>query len=463
MPVIISGEEKRKTENSSVSDEVTGTREWRKFYDGTGEEKSIHELKGLASYDDAPKDWGDLSTIYREPTLHGIADIYVARAFVRSDSLDAPGETEWGDDLMLSRSQLRLHCPTTSPEERKFNFLLIEEKAGGSFEKVVSQVVITVPADKNISDPWLADWMTAPPPGPSGLASFSRYLLPVEIKITEKGKSPPTDGVCVKTGTTLEYKLSDSDLGLPTSAITWKSSQLKGDGSYTAWAAFGTGGVKMDYTEQTSGIFKVRASITAGGSNIDIDYLRSKDEPNATGDSSGAYNEFFRAGKPDFVGVVKDAPQLAIRNQARGSLGSTKWAYAATITPGYGVDLTLTFKDSWKCNIFVFMTANDAGATMPTTVWRDYLISLPPWVDRNVPFSAEKLWDSGVTITGWTWKPNSYIPQPGDPVAKFLGVAHGHTGILDYDGAWISAGEKTVNKALHLETNKSYVPNFRHH
>lgn len=182
MPVIISEEEKRKTENSSVSDEVTGTREWRKFYDGTGEEKSIHELKGLASYDDAPKDWGDLAANYREPTLHGIADVYVARAFVRSDPLDAPGETEWGDDLMLSRSQLRLHCPTTSPEERKFNFLLIEEKAGGSFEKVVSQVVITVPADKNISDPWLADWMTAPPPGPSGLASFSRYLLLVEIR-----------------------------------------------------------------------------------------------------------------------------------------------------------------------------------------------------------------------------------------------------------------------------------------
>jgi hypothetical protein len=285
----------------------------------------------------------------------------------------------------------------------------------------------------------------------------------VEVKVTEKGKSPPTDGVCVKTGTTLEYKLSDSDLGLPASAITWKSSQLKGNGTYTAWAPFGTGGVKMDYTEQTKGIFKVRATINAGGSNIDIDYLRSKDEPNATGDSSGAYNEFFRAGKPDFVGVVEDAPQLALRNQARVSLGSTKWAKAASITVGHGVDMTLTFAGSFKCNIFVFMTANDAGVTMPTTVWRDYLIGLPPWVDRNVPFSAEQLWDSSVTITGWTWKPNSYMPQPGDPVSKYQGGDHGHTGILDYDGAWISAGDKTINKALHLETNKAYVPNFRHH
>jgi hypothetical protein len=52
-------------------------------------------------------------------------------------------------------------------------------------------VVITVPADKNISDPWLADWMTAPPPGPSGLASFSRYLLPVEIRVRQKNVQGP--------------------------------------------------------------------------------------------------------------------------------------------------------------------------------------------------------------------------------------------------------------------------------
>ena len=202
-----------------MSDEVTGTREWRKFYDGTGEEKSIHELKGLASYDDAPKDWGDLSTIYREPTLHGIADIYVARAFVRSDSLDAPGETEWGDDLMLSRSQLRLHCPTTSPEERKFNFLLIEEKAGGSFERVVSQVVITVPADKNISDPWLADWMTAPTAGPSGLASFSRYLLPMEVNSPElymfSGHTGDKVELCKASGT-CEWRLKSASPAIGT-------------------------------------------------------------------------------------------------------------------------------------------------------------------------------------------------------------------------------------------------------
>jgi hypothetical protein len=75
-------------------------------------------------------------------------------------------------------------------------------------------VVITVPADKNISDPWLADWMTAPPPGPSGLASFSRYLLPIEVNCPELymfgGHKNDVVELCKVSGITCEWKLKSA-------------------------------------------------------------------------------------------------------------------------------------------------------------------------------------------------------------------------------------------------------------
>ena len=42
---------------------------------------------------------------------------------------------------------------------------------------------------------------------------------------------------------------------------------------------------------------------------------------------------------------------------------------------------------------------------------------------------------------------------PGMTVASpniAAGVNFGHVGIVDYDGSWINAGAKAVNKSLHI-------------
>jgi hypothetical protein len=293
----------------------------------------------------------------------------------------------------------------------------------------------------------------------------------VDIAVRKKGTAAaPDDGLIVKKTDILEFALApqyfDQEKQFET-LITWEYCQLKGDGTYTGWTAFGNNGkgTKFEHTTTEPGIFRIRAKITTGGTTQEYEYIRKKDAPHAT-NSSGVYNEKLRKGKSDFVGITETDIQIAVRNQALSNLGSTAYAKAAAFKPvGYGVDPTLDFKGSWKCNIFVFRMANGAAATVPTKNWRDYQIGLPPWVDRAVPPAANDWYNAGYAIGSWAHMGASPMPQPGfTAIHQHTSIAIGggaHIGILDYDGTWINAGKNDVNKSIHV-TDGDYQPtNFR--
>ena len=284
------------------------------------------------------------------------------------------------------------------------------------------------------------------------------FLLPVEVAARKKGTAEaPETGLIVKKGDVLEFALNedyfDQDKQFE-NLITWEFRRLKGDGSYTAWAPFGAQGkgTKFEHTTSEGGIYQLR--IEVDGSHVD--FVRDKDIPNIAG-SDGVPNPELKAGKPDFVGVYDGDWQKRVRDQALSHLGETKWSKAGAITGvGYGVDPTLNFRGSWKCNILLFMQANDGSATVPTRVWRDCHAGLPPWTDRNVPPTADEWEDSTVAIAKWRWLSNQSIPQPGFAVSRSR-AGSCQIGILDYDGTWINAGRNDINKSIYL-MDGSYQP-----
>jgi hypothetical protein len=239
----------------------------------------------------------------------------------------------------------------------------------------------------------------------------------VDIAVRKKGTSAaPDTGLIVKKGDVLEIALAPSWFDQAVqfeNLITWEYQQLKGDGTYAGWTSFGAAGkgTKFEYATEHAGIFKLRAVIS--GSQDKPEYLRKKDAPHGA-NGAGVYNEKLRKGKVDFFGVTETDIQIAVRDQALASLGSTAYAKAGTFKPvGFGVDPTLDFKGSWKCNIFVFRMANGAGATVPTRNWRDYQIGIPPRVDRAVPPAANDWYNPGYAIGSWTHMGSNPFPQPG--------------------------------------------------
>ena len=247
------------------------------------------------------------------------------------------------------------------------------------------------------------------------------------------------------------------------SLITWQYRQLKGDGSYTPWTAFGANatGTKFEHLTTAGGIFQVKALINGAGEH---EYKRRNDAPHGA-NSAGTYNEKLRKGELDFVGVVDKDIQIPIRNQAMVLLGSAAYAKSGSLLVGFGVDPTLDFGGSWKCNIFVFQVSNFMSLPVGTKTWRDYRFGVPPYTDRQVPPGANDWYNSAFSIPSWIWVASSALPQPGyvaihqhtsDPVS-----GGAHMGVIDYDGTWINAGATRVNKSIHV-SDASYQPtNYR--
>ena len=293
------------------------------------------------------------------------------------------------------------------------------------------------------------------------------YLLPVEVAVRKKGElAAPTTGLLVKKGDSLEIALApqffDSEDNFE-SLITWQYRQLKGDGSYTPWTAFGANatGTKFEHVTTAGGIFQVKALINGASEH---EYKRRNDAPHGA-NSAGTYNEKLRKGELDFVGVVEKDIQIPIRNQAMVLLGSAAYAKSGSLLVGFGVDSTLDFRGSWKCNIFVFQVSNFMSLPVVTKTWRDYRFGVPPYTDRQVPPGANDWYNSTFSIPSWIWVASSALPQPGyvaihqhtsDPVS-----GGAHMGVLDYDGTWINAGATRVNKSIHV-SDASYQPtNYR--
>ena len=76
----------------------------------------------------------------------------------------------------------------------------------------------------------------------------------------------------------------------------------------------------------------------------------------------------------------------------------------------------------------------------------------PPTCDRlyDATYVISRLMTKDITggreyqVT-WSWEDGINNPLPGRVI-----TSKSHTGIIDYDGTWISAGSTDVNKSMHI-------------
>lgn len=126
-----------------------------------------------------------------------------------------------------------------------------------------------------------------------------------------------------------------------------------------------------------------------------------------------------------------ETARAALVQAAKDRVGLDTWAYDAD-RPPYGPGTS-------KCNLFVYETANAAGATVPMMTrwsWRHFgHVEYPPlagqWADPNVE------------IPGWVIVSD---PRPGDIAAEAIDYADatGHVGIVTGEGTTVSATSDTV-------------------
>lgn len=146
----------------------------------------------------------------------------------------------------------------------------------------------------------------------------------------------------------------------------------------------------------------------------------------------------------DCFGVVDEDWQINVRNKEKENLGSTAYATAAE---NDGIEA-----GEFKCNLFVGHKATDGGAIVPklngNNPFNPYYPIANQWAGTELK-----------NIPGWILLPANTVPQPGYVVARGEPGGTGHTGIVDYDGAWISAGDREVNRKADVRTNISFCFN----
>ncbi len=397
-------------------------------------------------------------------------DILASKASATAFPLD-PGPLAQGQPLLSTG--VYSHCLTTSdgslaegkieqkriwikapakPELQEYPFLKITEKRnpfGESPATTLSSEVVIMKIQPNqiFSDPF--DLSVIPDSVSSFWMAASCRLIPIKINIHEPNKEPPSDGVLVKAGEKLVYEITNESLP-PGISVTWDYKILRGDGFFEVWTAFGTGN-KIEIATQSAGIFKIRAKIAIPGQESPkyLYYVRERDDPHGK-DSAGTMNPKYKKGQIQFVGVTEGELQLGIVKKARSFLGSTAYSKSVsvvatpTLTAGIG---------SNKCNIFVYHMATNAGASIPLDV-------------AGSPPRAFDWYDSKFPISGWAWLFSTDTVKPGAIVSRYMEggsledifldwdvhIPHtsAHVGILDYDGAWINAGPRNVNRYPHI-------------
>lgn len=261
-----------------------------------------------------------------------------------------------------------------------------------------------------------------------------------EIVITKDGESSaPADGLVVKISETVRYRLFPDEPDSPLlyeDAIKWYWRILKWDGTYSAWTAFQDGqGHTFTAQPLDAGIYEVKAVIDSHT----VFYVRAKDDPHSPK----------KKGDNECFGVVDEQWQLNVRDNAKSNLGSVAYAQAVANS-----NVPAGPPGGYKCNLFVGHKATDAGAIVPKINGRNPFSRFHPsanqWADIEDTIGA------GVKpIPNWTLLPAATYPQPGFVVARGAAGAIGHTGIVDYDGAWISAGTTNVNRIADVRT---YIP-----
>lgn len=342
----------------------------------------------------------------------------------RGDFIPSGREFLWSD-LDQGNVYIEFVCrPGTSLQGKKLITLSVTREADPT------------PTDPNTYTQWEYDprnpvnYLSSPK---TCTDSLNVCLLSVEIIVRKKGEAVDPKGVLVKKGDVLEIALAESWFAQEKqfeNLITWQYQQMKLDGTFEGWTDFGNQGkgTKFEHTTALSGIFELKAVIGSAGSTQDQFYQRKKDDPHSA----------HKKGENDCFGVADDQWQINVRQQAWINLGSTAYARAVKNGP-----VPAGPPGGWKCNLFVAHKETDGGATVP---WIN-----SGWVHSFPPSANQWAGTAGTeqkNIPNWSLLGADAKPQPGYVVAR--GASTGHTGILDYDGAWISAGELNVNRKADL-------------
>ena len=213
------------------------------------------------------------------------------------------------------------------------------------------------------------------------------------------------------------------------------------------------------------GIYQLEARLILPDSReINFPFVRMRDAKSIkNGDDDE--NPLLKAGQPDYFGVCSNDTSKYVWNAAVQWLGSALYAQTASMVTEPGNFMNPKTSGSPKCNLFVTHLANSVGARTPYFVRKKWgiLTGIPSApIARDDWFTNPEL-NIDLDIPGWRYKGVTDSPQPGMAVASprtSAGANHGHVGILDYDGSWISAGSKTVNKYVHLASGSpNYKPN----
>ncbi len=347
--------------------------------------------------------------------------------------------TRSANSLSRSGDFHKRRCWVRSPAVtygRDFHFLKVTtltreplDDPGNIEKEVVSATLEEVSIPYNKTESGSID-LSAEPPSETGFHITATVgLFPVGIQVTKEGEAAVSEGgLVVKKTDTLRYRLSPDLPDIPLlmeNEIQWCWRRLKGDGTYDAWTAYPNGnGHTFIAQPQEAGIYEVKAVI--GSKEL---YLRrTKDDPHSS----------WEEGERDCFGVVDEDWQIAVRDHARANLGSTAYAFAVANPP--------FDEEDYKCNLFVAHKATDGGAVVP---WINgiALRPFPPTANQWAAFDPKP-------IPNWTLLSSGVYPQPGYMVAKG-DMGSGHVGILDYDGAWISAGTHNVNRKADLRNDIS--------
>jgi len=292
--------------------------------------------------------------------------------------------------------------------------------------------------------------------GKNVVQSLEATLLPVDIVVRKKGEAIPDNGVLIKAFDDVDIALSPSLFDSPNvlkGYLQWEGRHLFLDGSYLDWFEL-TGSTGTSFTRRIDiyGVKQLRVKIKTGLNTTSYCYYVRRNDANGGADSSGTYNPIYKKGELDYIGVCKNSSDLAIAEAARSQIGSEEWGINKTCTIAGGEKVAGA--GASKCNIFVYSCIKLSDFSLP--------------LDDGWPPRAHEWWFQSNVISGFKWiDVNKHQVSPGMVVSRYkadwvplverVWKTSAHVGILDYDGSWINAGSKNVNKYPHL-TTKDYKP-----
>lgn len=274
------------------------------------------------------------------------------------------------------------------------------------------------------------------------LKSETRLLTVVRTK-NIMIPAAPDDGLAILKNTPVSMLLDCEPSGAGTYlTTTWHTRRMKSDGTYEQWwpIVASQAGAVAGFIPTQGGIYQIRAlaSVEAGGTDERF-YVWDTDEDIAIGPG--------RNGLPKSFGVVSHVWQNTLRDCARDQLGSTAYLSTNLLPAQFGFPQFPAGDMIFKCNIFVAHRIVQSGLMCPKT--RGWLNSYPPL--------ANDWANPSYGIGDWIPLSTGEYPEPGYVFAEPDPDTSGHMGILDFDGAGISAGISNVNRRFDLREAEGVV------